>query len=149
MSFKKEITFHEAWDKRDPNPSINCGIHGVEIRFVLKGKLGAVQFVIYTNWMLPEVTKERKPRYIGKILQDVDLYFLYPIPADLGYHSHKPMYDGQEKSTEDCPYIGGSCYYSGSGLGAGPVYDVLLREGSDGVWRELKGYYKRIFIDKE
>ena len=36
------IKFHQAYDKRHPNPSKNYGIHGVDLVFVLKGELGAV-----------------------------------------------------------------------------------------------------------
>ena len=32
---------YPAWDRRDPNPSKNYGIHGAELRMVLKGELGA------------------------------------------------------------------------------------------------------------
>ncbi len=48
---QREITMTPAYDKRDPDPSKNYGVHGVNIVYVLKGKLGAVQFVLYTNWM--------------------------------------------------------------------------------------------------
>ena len=49
---------YPAWDRRDPNPSKDYGIHGAELRMVLKGELGATQFVLYTNWHLPHVTEE-------------------------------------------------------------------------------------------
>lgn len=42
-----EIT--PAWDKRDPDPKKNYGIHGCELRMYLKGELGTVQFIVYTN----------------------------------------------------------------------------------------------------
>jgi len=58
MSLTREIKFSPAYDKRDPDPSKNYGIHGVTITFLLKGEKGAVQFVLYTNWHLPHVDHE-------------------------------------------------------------------------------------------
>lgn len=44
-----------AFDRRDPDPSKSYGIHGAEIRMVLKGDKGATQFVLYTNRHLSHV----------------------------------------------------------------------------------------------
>jgi hypothetical protein len=131
MSFEKLVTFTPAFDRRDPNPSKNYGIHGVELRMILKGPLGAVQFVLYTSWQLPEVTKEFEA--LGKGSFD-------PLPADLGYHWRTPRHEDQQK--RECHLLDGSyCYYDGSGLAANRIWEVLLREGCDGVWRELEKYY--------
>lgn len=135
-----EIT--SAFDKRHADPRQNYGIHGVTMIFMLKGPAGMVQFVLFTNWHLPHVTKETDARTLAKaragFLQDVDLRcFYHPMAADLGYHSPKPMFEGQEP--RECPYLDGQpCYYDGSGLNAERVYDVLLAEGGEGVWRELE-----------
>lgn len=142
--FEKKIDITAAFDKRDPDPSKNYGIHGCEMRFVLTGDKGAVQFVLYTNWQLPHVTEELVEK---GITNPRDLkYVLLPMPADLGYHSPKRRYKGQKVLTKSCPYLKGKpCYYDGSGLNAEPVYQVLLEKGSDGVWEELEKYYERIF----
>jgi hypothetical protein len=75
-----EIT--PAFDKRDPDPRKNYGIHGAEMRFTVKGPLGAVSFLLYTNWQLPHIEREfrEKERAGESVLRR-------PIPADLGYHS--------------------------------------------------------------
>ena len=137
---EKIVEFTPAFDKRHTDPNRNYGIHGVDLRMVLKGMLGAVQFVLYTNWQLPHVQEE-----IRKNIPP-DKYFLHePFPADLGYHSPKPIYEGQAE-TSDCLYLNSkSCYYDGSSLNAKPVYNILLSEGSDGVWTKLEEYYIRIF----
>jgi hypothetical protein len=137
---EKIIEFAPAFDKRDTDPQKNYGIHGVELRMVLKGETGAVHFLLYTNWQLPHVTEE----FRGKMTPDK--YFLFePLPADLGYHSPKPIYEGQD-SMGPCPYLNGQiCYYDGSGLNAEKIYKVLLEKGSDGVWEELEKYHKEIF----
>lgn len=129
-------TFTPAFDKRHKNPSKNYGVHGCELHMVLKGKLGAVQFILYTNWMLPHVDKEFENR-------GADV-FSKPLPADVGYHSPKPMYDEQPER-EECQFLDGkSCYYDGSGLHAQTAFDVLVEGGSDGLWGFLEEYY----IDK-
>jgi len=138
---KRIVEFSPAFDKRHPDPKKNYGIHGVELRMILKGKLGAVQFVLYTNWQLPHVTKESRKEL------SPDKYCLFePLPADLGYHSPKPIYEGQSAQSSSCEYLDGKpCYYDGSGLNAHRVYEILLEKGSDGVWAELESYYKETF----
>ena len=138
---EKIVTFSAAFDKRHPDPKKDYGIHGVDLRFVYKGEKGATQFVLYTNWHLPRVTEEHR-KEMGS-----DNYFLFePMPADLGYHSPSPQYEGQTSVEEECPYLDGKpCYYDGSGLQAHRVYVRLLEEGDDGVWAELEEQYKRLF----
>jgi len=137
---EKITYFSPAFDRRDPDPHKDCGVHGVELRMVLKGEHGAVQFVLYTNWYLPHVTEESRARMTP------DNYFLFePLPADLGYHSPAPMWEGQY-SRPDCPYLDGKpCYYDGSGLAAEEIYKVLVEKGSDAVWEELEKYYVETF----
>lgn len=138
---EKITQFAPAFDKRNPEPSKNYGIHGVDMRMVLKGEFGAVQFVLYTNWQLPHVQEEFRAK------MQPDKYCLFePLPADLGYHSHKPMYEGQEPLQKECEYLNGKpCYYDGSGLNAQRIYTTLLEKGSDGVWKELEDYYTKLF----
>lgn len=148
-SLERIIEFSPAFDKRDADPKKNYGIHGVELTFYLKGKRGVIQFKLFTNWMLPHVHEETVNRLISKqyvsginrldICCDFD-----PMPADLGYHSPIPIYEGQTKMSS-CQFYAGGCYYDGSTLNAGPVYDTLLREGSEGVWKRLEEYYQSTF----
>lgn len=128
---KKEITFEPAFDKRDADSKKNYGVHGVTLRFVYGDEKGYVQFVLYTNWHLPEVTAERANMHYEPIAGDAH-WMERPLPADLGYHSPTPHYEGQTKM-EHCDYLKGGCYYDGSGLNAERIYHVLLREGSEGV----------------
>lgn len=137
------IQFVPAWDRRSADPSKDYGVHGVELRFVLKGEKGAVQFVLYTNWQLPHVREEldRKNR---------DHFFCRPQPADLGYHSPVPLHEWQSPCNDSCEYLDGKpCYYDGSSLNAMPVYGRLLREGDEGVWNALEDYYHSIFEEGE
>ena len=189
-TLKRIVKFAPAYDKRNPDPSKNYGVHGVELRMVLKGKEGAVQFLLFTNWMLPRVQLDTDLRILSKASKGVrlvpsvskelgplltkvskdlecaerladlrdseeldllDLQILYhPMPVDLGYHSPKPLYEDQTQISDSCEYLDGRpCYYDGSGLNAKSIYEVLLKEGDKGVWRELEEYYKLTFNVKE
>jgi hypothetical protein len=143
--FEKIITFSAAYDKRDPNPSKNYGIHGVEIRFVLKGKAGATQFVVYTDWYLPHVQRE----FFLKPLARLSFLVLKPSGADIGYHSPTPQYEGQTKR-DKCEYLNGrSCYYDGSGLSADEFIPKFLAGGSDAVWKMLEKEYRLQFKEEK
>lgn len=140
---ERKVYFEPAYDKRDPDPNKNYGIHGASIRFVLKGDKGAVQFLIYTNWYLPNVQKELKRKYAGKT---DSLFFFTPMPADVGYHSLEPTYSGQECITQECEYLDGKpCYYDGSTTRAERVFDILVAEGDEAVWKCLEDYYHKTF----
>lgn len=137
---ERRIEFTPAHDKRHKDPYKNYGIHGVSLRFELIGPKGAVQFVLFTNWMLPHVEEELDAR----LDREFPHLFCHPMPADLGYHSPVPLYEGQYFMA-DCHLLNGGCYYDGSGLNAEPVYQRLLKEGGDGIWKALEDYYRETF----
>ena len=131
------VKFTPAYDRRDPDPHQSYGVHGVNLLMILKGSRGAVQFLLFTNWHLPHVVKEYG--------NTVPLFVAAPLPADLGYHSPKPMFEGHTPMGPCEVLDGEECYYDGSGLEALRVYDVLVAEGGEAVWRELEDYYWRVF----
>ena len=136
---KRIIEFSPGYDKRNPDPKKNHGIHGLEIAFTVKGKEGAVQFLIYTNWM---------PRSCRKAWDElVEATILLPMAANRGYHSRVPRYEGQQVTSKDCKWTGGKCYYDGSSLNAEPLLDLLIEEGEEKVWAKLEKYYKKVFKD--
>jgi hypothetical protein len=63
---KRIIEVEPAYDKRNPDPSKDYGIHGVSIRLVLRGPLGAVQFLLYTNRQLPHIQAMTLKRVIAE-----------------------------------------------------------------------------------
>jgi len=133
---KRVIEFEPGFDKRNPDPTKNYGIHGMQIRFVVKGELGATQFLLYTDWFPEQVQKEHFDSGYG-----FPFFQLQPMGADVGYHSPTPFYSDQYK-TEECPYLDGkTCYYDGSGLRAEELTKKFLEFGDDVVWDELEQYY--------
>lgn len=134
--FRQLVEFSPAWDKRDPDPRKNYGIGPVKIRFVLIGPKGAVHWLVRTNWELPHVRAEL----------DRKGYKSDPLTGyDRGYHSPKPTYEGQQVCQYDCEYIGGPCYCDGSVLASEELVDVLVRNGSDGIWKALREDYEYRF----
>ena len=135
--FRYLIEWSPAFDKRDPDPKKNYGIHGMELCFVLIGPKGATQFVIFTNWMLPQV---RAPWD-----EMIKAHLLQPIPADVGYYAYVAQYDGQTPLFPECEYLGGKpCYYDGSGLQAEGLFDEFVAKGEEVVWSTLRERYDRL-----
>ena len=130
-----------AFDHRNDAEKKQYGQHCCDIRMILKGELGAYQFLLYTGWYLSGQTQN-------------------PIPADVGYHAPTPQYESQCATGQHCEYNdesdfigckgeptpceyldGKPCYYDGSTLRAADMFQTLLEKGSDGVWKELEEAY--------
>jgi hypothetical protein len=128
----------------DGTDHTNYGVGGVEIRFVLKGEKGAIQFLIGTDWYPPHVQEEQRDK-----MYHIDSRFhsIQPSGWDVGYHSPVPLYEGQDNIMDDCPYLDGKpCYYDGSSLRADEwVKNILLKEGSDGIWKAMEEDYAERF----
>jgi hypothetical protein len=118
-----------------PGSGGSHGVSGLNLRFVVKGKEGAVQFSLLTSWLPhPKKYYERKNESPA-------------LPADLGYHAPKPQYS-EQASMGPCPWLDGKdCYYDGSGLNAEIPFDILCTHGQDALWEYLERYYDCIFRD--
>jgi hypothetical protein len=137
----REVQFTPAYDKRDPNPTKSYGIHGVNITFYLKGPKGVAQFLIYTNWQLPSVSREA--RGSCKPQDEYSWCPNEPMAADLGYHAPVPQYEDQSMM-DHCDLLPDGCYYDGSGLNAKRVFDLLVTNGGEAVWTALQEVYDDI-----
>lgn len=129
MKLERKIKLTPAYDKRHFDPKKNYGIGCVDMRFLVKGPEGVIQFAFMTGWFLPQNKN---------ISTD-----MYPYAYDLGYHSYVPLYEGQPKMTDECPYLDGKpCYYDGTSLGAEGVLELLIKDGVEAVWEFLERDYK-------
>ena len=138
MELERITEWDPAYDKRDPEPSKNYGMHGMNLRFVLKGPEGAITFTVFTNWHLPAVQRE--------LIDNRNVYSLTPMAADIGYHSPVPTYEGQEPMPYDCAYVGDKpCYYDGSTLNAEPIFETFVSEGEAAMWALLLDRYNYQF----
>lgn len=145
MKLERAVHFYPAWDKRDPDdPSKNYGICGVEMHFRLSGPHGCVQFNTLTNWYLPGAHHSFKPvRGYNGVVASIGTEGI--CPSDLGRHSHTPLREGEELFSEDCHILKGRCYYDGSSLDAVDMFGVLVREGSEGVWKAMESFYRSAY----
>ena len=127
--YERIISFKTGYECEIPFTNGHShGRHGMEMIFILKGKLGVIQFVVYTGWM---------PSY-----KRFDGEKSSPLPADIGKHSYKPSYDDETKR-ENCNWLDGAdCYYDGSGLAADEVFKVFVKDGEEAMWTELEKFYK-------
>jgi hypothetical protein len=139
------ILFECTYGSKDCKPGSggSHGRHGLNIRFVSKGDAGAVQFLLYTGW----TPQHASPSSIG--VRDVrDWGGQHMMPADLGYHSKTPRYDGQEPIDKACEFCGGQpCYYDGSRLNANDAMYALVNGGDAALWAFLDAYYDATFKD--
>jgi len=131
-----------AYDKRAEGKGQHC----VELLMLLKGDKGVVQFRLFTGWDAGSICKPADYNWkTCRVNTNSEISSLFPMPADLGYHSPTPRYEGQT-SMGTCRYLDGKpCYYDGSSLEAYRIYSILVHEGSEAVWKELEKYYKELF----
>lgn len=135
---ERRIEFVPAFDKRSPLPEENYGIGSMQIIFLLIGELGVMQFAMSTGMYLRLNRDELFAKPQGRFNT------FEPMGYDVGYHSPKPMYDGQKKF-EECEYIEGGCYYDGSSWAASRLLEIFLEHGEDAIWKELEDDYKQRF----
>ncbi len=138
----RSVTFQAAWDRRDPNPHKNYGVHGVQIDFVLRGSAGAVYFPVRTSWMLPEVNEWHRQLAAENpfLLRAVEK----PICAPFSIHSPTQREGWQHSGEEICEFLGAPCWAeSSSYLAPDAVWEKMLREGSEGFWKAIEEIYRQ------
>ena len=142
--FTRTTTITPAFDKRHKDPSKDYGIGCCDLRMVLVGPLGAVQFVAFTGWYLPQNFGDLLNREMDFFERHGFSLSLSPRGIDVGYHSPHAMYEGQEE--RDCEVLpGGKCFYDGSSLRGDDWCKILVAEGSDAIWQSLEEEYRERF----
>lgn len=144
--FERQLEFQTAYDGRDVPE--NYGIHGCELKLILKGEEGASTLLIFTGWHLPHVTAEWGERPPSSFLTR-------PNGVDIGYHAaERPAWLDEEGDEmhfrDDCAYTKtGKCWYDGSALRAEGFVDLLIAQGMDAVWEALRKEYVATFRESE
>lgn len=140
-AFRREIHFEPGYDHRaeDANKPFGNrrGCHGLNMRWLLHGERGTIQFLVYTSWLPSWVSGDQYRSY--EVADTVHA----PSPADFGWHWDASLYDG-DTATDDCQYRPGGCHYDGSGLMAEPLFAALLTEGHEAVWRAMEERYAEL-----
>ncbi len=155
MKFERIVQFRPAFDKRSENPKENYGIGSMTIKFILKGKDGAVQVLLNTSIYLPETIEEYKRIGNKNKTTPTDLRDEDGKPKgiecwDVGFHSkEKPSYMNKNDK-RDCDILG-ECYYDGSSLRGREerIAELFTEKGEEVVWNYLEDYYKEIFAKNE
>ena len=140
MSFERKVSFAAAYDKTDPNPRKNYGVHGVHIDFTLKGAEGGITFGIATNWHLPHVQAKRDAEPL--IEGEYGRYMFHkPTPFGVAGHWKVPQYEGQTPR-DSCSVTDGVCYCDGSALMGDEVFQALVEGGDEAMWKKLEQVYE-------
>lgn len=138
--YMRYLTLKPPFDKRNPNPKKDYGIHGMDLIMVLSKNNKAVEFSAFLPVHLTHVVKE--------LALKKDCHFFFEgMGANVGYHSPYPIYENQYLH-KDCRYIGCDCYCNGSSLRADEWYQVFLKEGVDKIWEMLESYWLDMFSAK-
>jgi hypothetical protein len=126
-------------------PGYNCpasgphghGVHGMEIRWLLRGPAGAVWLALGTMWTPGELVPGHGLPLDGRIApQDRQ-----PSGYGLGYHARIPHYEGHQVSRADCDVISGPCYTDMSFGGADEPVGRFVAEGEQAIWDALETEY--------
>lgn len=133
---EKDIWFLPAFDRRNPDPALDAGVGSVMVCFVLKGKNGAIVWSGITNWFLPHMANSA----LG-LEADFGALFGYSYSV----HSLTPMSPNQPVSGKHCDYLGGQPCYVDSFYDEDRLAQVLIAEGSPGVWLEMEKRYHEVF----
>lgn len=138
--FQRQIRFEPGHTiRRSKGDGQNYGIAAMQMRFLLAGEHGTIQFLMSTGWY-PE-----KAGY--------SWHHSGPSAWDLGAHWDTPWWEGMDDPENgwmhrDCDVRpNGRCWYDGSGLRADPVMEAFFLRGEDAVWALLEEEYRRIAVD--
>jgi hypothetical protein len=130
MSGELEQTI-TIWPGQDDRSSGN-GFHCAELLFMLRSKDSCATFAIRTNWLPTSMTKGFiRPESIPKAL-------------DLTFHFPAPTLTAIQDRHNKCMYLSKPCHSIVDHKHSQYLLNVLLDEGSDGVWRE----FKKLFIEE-
>lgn len=123
---ERAVVFEPGYD----SGGYDYGVHGMNIRWLLRGPLGVTQFLVFTSWIPGQVdVPNLNDRTFG------------PMGADLGYHARNRNADYQTPS-DSCEYLNGDpCFYDGSGLQAQELLQKFVVLGETVIWETLQDRY--------
>lgn len=156
---KREIKFFPAWDRTNPDPSKNYGVSCLDMKFLIYGNKGIVEFDLDTNWYLPHIMKRRLESFRHDVqLQKEDFLletWINPCPLDICYYSLIRLSEDDTFFDVglDWAFDGKPCFYGyksfegdyPSPFAKDVVFGLLVEKGDGAVWEYLENYYKEIF----
>lgn len=98
MKLERITQFTPAFDKRNDVPSKNYGIGSMRCFMIVRGKEGCTHFVfgtgIFLDSTMNDYIKDGRAKY--EMHSFGNYYLNKPMGYDVGYHSKKPQFKGQE-----------------------------------------------------
>lgn len=122
------------------------GVHGMELRWFLRGPAGAIQFVFSTDWIPGELWPGHgvSPDGSRGWIRLVDgLWSTDPSGRGIGIHSLVPQYDGHAREP-GCALLDAPCYYDEQLSGADRFVPRFLADGDQPIWDELAARYAEL-----
>lgn len=154
-----KIIFLPAWDKSDPDPTKDYGVNCINIKFLVIGNRGVVEFDLSTNWYLPHIIKRRLEHLKQDVFIGKEDYLLTskmsPYPLDICYYSLERISEDDTYFESGLSYVFDHkpCYYGYRYEDEGKevwttdfVYNLLLERGDGAVWDYLENYYCDTFL---
>jgi hypothetical protein len=154
----RRIVFFPAYDRTDPDPKKDYGVGCLDLRFLVEGKSGTVEFELLTQWFQEHIMKRRLDSLkhdVWIVKQDFLLrHFLDPFPADVCYFSPKRISEDDSYWEKGVYYTleGKPCYYGYKYKDEKedrPAREIacrkLVEEGDESLWKYLEDYYEEVF----
>jgi hypothetical protein len=123
----RDIQIFPGQDQRASNNGFSCA----ELLFHYGDPTAAVTFAVRTDWL--PITMHHTTIRPDRTIR----------PLDLIYHFNNPTLTARQSHMERCSYIEGECYAVYDKQHLERLVDVLLAEGSEGVWRELEILFRQ------
>jgi hypothetical protein len=143
----RTVRFYPAWDHRDKGG----GVHGVEIRFVLQDERGAIEYVLYTDWMLPAV--EEWHTALRQANPSLNPTRPLVMAAGIFRHSLQPVDEDDRERCKpgECHIYPDGCYKDElGGFGRADDLFVLLKQGGDEpLWLVLESIHREVFYPEK
>lgn len=135
--FERAIEFHPAFDFReDPDPDKRGrGAHSAELHFALIGPMGAVALHVFTGWAYKFDQHDRHP--------ELDIRQILTMAAGVYIHK-RPVGDAEE--IKECQWLGQCVGGPMSFSGGDEPYKILVQQGEEALWSELRQWYDREFL---
>jgi hypothetical protein len=136
-ALERAVTFYPGYNCADRSMS-GHGVHGMEIRWDLRGPRGETWFAVFTEWIPGQLSPGHGLSPEGCQVAARQ----QPSGAGIGMHSPAPQVDGQLPA-DGCP-LWGTCY-GDTAYGASDALAAAFTErGSEAVWADLEARYGRL-----
>jgi hypothetical protein len=154
----RKLLFLPAWDKTDLDPKKDCGVSCLDMKFLVIGANGIVEFDLGTNWYQDHVVYKRvnwiKESVLSGKKDFLIKYIMSPFPTDICYYSRTRLseddilFENGWSHLEDMSlvYYGYRYREESDGLWTTDyVLKLLVENGDEVVWNYLENYYIETF----